>query len=107
MFRNKFGRVEDLKKQDRQIGEAAILKMNLRFVYYMITKEKYFNKPTYETLTTSLKYVRDHCVANGVKGLSMPKIGCGLDGLLWSNVKNIILEVFSKTGIRITVYYLE
>jgi hypothetical protein len=36
-------------------------------------------KPTYSTLFSSLKTLRGHVIANDVKKLAMPRIGCGLD----------------------------
>lgn len=35
--------------------------------------------------------------------LGIPKIGCGLDGLDWSNVKSLIMEIFAGSGIDILV----
>lgn len=35
--------------------------------------------------------------------LGIPKLGCGLDGLYWSNVKTLIVNIFSGSGIHITV----
>jgi hypothetical protein len=75
-------------------------------VYYLITKEKYWNKPTYDSLKLTLVAMRDHAVQNGVKAICMPRLGCGLDGLLWPKVKRSIKEVFDNTGIAITVYSL-
>jgi hypothetical protein len=40
-FKEQFGGVDDLRKQDKQIGETAVLKRDNRFIYYLITKERY------------------------------------------------------------------
>jgi len=95
-----------LKNQNKPIGDVAILKRNKRFVYYLITKENYWNKPSYEDLTATLIKMKNHCLTNGVQRISMPRIGCGLDGLLWSNVQKILKDVFDGTGIEISVYSL-
>lgn len=71
-----------------------------------VTKVRYFHKPTYDTLHSSLQAMRDHCVSNGVKELCMPRIGCGLDRLKWEKVVEMIQEVFAGLDISITVYYL-
>ena len=34
----------------------------------------------------------------------MPKIGCGLDGLAWPKVKDIIKEIFYNDVVSIVVY---
>ena len=75
-------------------------------VPHQVTKEKYWNKPTYGTLRLSLGAMRDHCAVHGVTKLSMPRIGCGLDGLQWNKVVEIIKDVFKETNVKITVYTL-
>lgn len=86
------------------MGEAAVLSKGDRFVYYLITKPKFFNKPTYATLRWSLESMRKHCLENGVTCLSIPEIGCGRDGLDWKKVSELIKDVFKDTGITVTVY---
>ena len=71
-----------------------------------VTKVRYFHKPTYETLRSSLCALRDHCVSSEVRKLCMPRIGCGLDKLKWERVVAVIQEVFADVDMAITVYYL-
>ena len=71
-----------------------------------VTKPRYFNKPTYETLQSSLNAMRKHCEEHDVKMLAMPRIGCGLDKLEWSKVKEIIIQTFKNTNTEVTVYTL-
>ena len=78
LFKKTFGGVNSLRKQQVQIGECGILLRQNRYIYYMITKERYFHKPTYNSLTQTLEYMKNHAVINGVDQISMPKIGCGL-----------------------------
>lgn len=75
-------------------------------VINMITKKKYWNKPTYESFTIALKEVRDICIARGIKYLAMPKIECGLDRFQWGKVREIIQEIFKNLDIEIEVRYL-
>lgn len=78
-----------------------------RFIYYLVTKEKYFMKPTYASLRSSLVAMKDHCVSHSVRHISMPRIGCGLDLLQWQQVRQDIQDVFKDTDIHITVYSLD
>ena len=87
-------------------GGVAILRRDNRDVYYLVTKEKYWHKPTYATLTSSLQAMKAHCVKQGTTQLAMPTIGCGLDGLSWPNVCEIIRDVFRETDVAVTVYVL-
>lgn len=72
-------------------------------VFNLITKQFYYYKPIYQTMTDSLECMRDLAIRHGIKKIAMPTIGCGLDRLNWNEVKSIIEEVFSKTDIEILV----
>ncbi|KAJ8314765.1 hypothetical protein KUTeg_006915 [Tegillarca granosa] len=106
IFKKKFAGIEDLKRQDKKPGEVAVLKRGQRFVYYLITKAKANDKPTYDTLKSSLKEMKRHCKQNNVTHLSIPRIGCGLDGLDWDEVSVILCEIFSDMNLILTVYAL-
>lgn len=80
-------------------------------VINLVTKSKYWQKPTYDSLKESLIEFRDTlCRFSNptlfAKTLVMPRIGCGLDKLQWKNVKKMIKEIFEDTDITIEVYYL-
>lgn len=87
-------------------GNVAVLKDNDRFIYYLITKVKYSDKPTYDSLKESLIKMKSHAVKNMVQKVAMPRIGCGLDGLQWNMVAPLIQDVFEDSDIEINVYYL-
>lgn len=72
-------------------------------VLNLITKEKYYHKPTYESLKQSLEMMKLVCEANHIKKVAMPTIGCGLDKLEWSKVSEIIKDVFKDADIDILV----
>lgn len=75
-------------------------------VLNLITKERYYQKPTYESLTQSLEMMKRVCKGNNIKKIAMPKIGCGLDRLKWDKVKEILFNIFKDTDIEILVCYL-
>ncbi|XP_047220482.1 ADP-ribose glycohydrolase OARD1 [Girardinichthys multiradiatus] len=81
LFKKKFGGVSKLKEQRKLPGQCALLIQDGRFIYYLITKKKASQRPTYENLRLSLEDMKSHCLKNGVKRISMPRIGCGLDRL--------------------------
>lgn len=72
-------------------------------VLNLITKERYYQKPTYTTMTAALEKMKDYCLKNGISKIAMPLIGCGLDRLNWASVRNIIQSVFFNVNIEILV----
>lgn len=76
-------------------------------VFNLITKEKYWQKPSYKSLEESLLEMKEKLSKNkNIKKLVMPKIGCGLDRLSWDKVEPMIQEIFKDLDIEIVVCYL-
>lgn len=96
--------MKTLQDQAVKPGGVAVIKDKERFIYNLITKEKYFNKPTYQTMQSSLEAMRDHMEKNNVQKLAIPRIGCGLDLLVWEKVKDQLEEVFKNVDVEINVY---
>ena len=69
--------------------------------FNLVTKEKFWHKPTLLTLKQSLLSLKEHLI--GGDKIAMPKIGCGLDHLNWQDVEQIIKEVFADTDVEILV----
>ncbi|CAF1278841.1 unnamed protein product [Adineta steineri] len=104
LFRNKFGQINELKNQNVSVGGCAYIISNDRHIFYLVTKEKYFYKPTMKTLESSLRTMRDLCIKNNIHHLAMPRIGCGLDKLNWDQVSRLIQHIFEEDDIEITIY---
>ena len=81
-------------------GGDALLVDN---VFNLVTKDKCYHKPTYESLRESLEVMKHIMELGVITKLAMPKIGCGLDRLSWSEVYDIICEVFEDTDVDILV----
>ena len=73
------------------------------FVYNLVTKPTVAHKPTYKDLNKALRLMRTHMVALECHKLAIPTLGCGIDGLNWDTVKDLIQEVFEDTNIEILV----
>jgi hypothetical protein len=81
-------------------------------VFNLITKDRYWHKPTYQSLRQSLEvmkvlYSNISGLTNTTIPIAMPKIGCGLDKLDWSKVRSIIEDIFEDVDCEIVVMYLE
>lgn len=74
-------------------------------VFNLITKEKYWEKPSYNSLEESLLEMKEKLSKNKKK-LVIPKIGCGLDRLSWCKVEPMVQEIFKDLDIEIVVCYL-
>ena len=81
------------------VGKALLIDN----VFNLVSKKRYFHKPTYNDLQHSLEDVKRQCDELGILKLAMPLIGCVLDGLDWKKVKSVIQKVFEDTNIIIVV----
>ncbi len=76
-------------------------------VLNLITKERYFQKPTLATMEAALRRMRELCLEEGIAKVAMPTIGAGLDRLAWGEVSALVQGVFGDTGIEILVCRLK
>eukprot|EP00753_Platysulcus_tardus_P007342 PLAT15145.1.p1 GENE.PLAT15145.1~~PLAT15145.1.p1 ORF type:complete len:360 (+),score=42.48 PLAT15145.1:44-1123(+) len=105
-FKRKYAGLPELRRQKVAVGGVAVLRREDRQLYYLVTKARARDLPTYDSLTQSLEEMKAHALSNGVRDIAMPTIGCGLDALNWKRVRTILKRVFTGTGIRLTVYSL-
>ena len=76
-------------------------------VFNLITKYRYYQKPTLVTMHESLESMKKYALENNIKKIAMPIIGAGLDQLNWSDVKFLINQTFEDTDIEIIVCKLK
>jgi hypothetical protein len=80
-FQKKFGRVNELRRQKCQLTEIATVNVDNRQVFYIIIKNFFWQKASYETIFQSLQNLRKICAQHQVTQLACPRLGCSLDGL--------------------------
>lgn len=68
--------------------------------FNLVTKKRCFEKPTLWSMEQALNDMKRICEA---KKIAMPKIGCGLDKLQWSDVEPLIRDIFTDTDVEILV----
>ena len=76
-------------------------------VLNLVTKQKYYHKPTYKSMKQALQMMKKVCIANNIYKVAMPTIGAGLDRLSFDKVSKIIQSVFDDTDIEILVCKLK
>jgi len=86
-------------KANQIVGDALIIDN----VFNLVTKKRYFDKPTYTTLSRTLLSMRKWVISCNIKKLGMPMIGCGLDKLEWTKVEELIRKAFDDVDVKITV----
>jgi hypothetical protein len=110
-FKETYGGVDEMK---RQLSGAAVpncaVVNNVQdygqeagaMVFALVTKSRFFEKPSYESLIGALRVCRDIMIDEGVVKLMFPAIGCGIDGLVWSapnkqmDVQRAVCQVFNE-----------
>jgi len=94
-FKKRFKNQKYLIENNRGVGTCILLdnpnNNEWKNIFYLVTKPySRSSKPTYESLELSLKDMFQQIKDKNIKKIAIPKIGCGLDGLEWNNVKEII-----------------
>ncbi|VEN61189.1 unnamed protein product [Callosobruchus maculatus] len=102
-FQRLFGQVDELKRQGGRVGQVLELRSGQRRLYYLISKEKSYQKPTYRTVWEALLDLREKLLTANVLKLAIPKLACGRDGLDWRIIRNMLEVLFRFTGIEILV----
>lgn len=97
---------EKYPKEWQGRGYCLITETNGIVVGNLVTKERYFHKPTLETLRQALENFHEQALEMRLQKIAMPKIGCGLDKLDWTDVQKVIKDVFNDMEIEILVRYL-
>lgn len=106
-FKAKYNQIQKLKNQNKKVGEIAFIEYEpKKYIFNLITKNKFYDKPTKNNMKRCLNELAKICKNLNVKYLDMPKIGCGLDKMKWENVQNYIIEAFKDMEISIVIYEL-
>lgn len=88
------------KYLQHRIGGDCIL---LGRVLNLITKERYYHKPSIITMMMALQKMKEICKKEKISKIAMPTIGAGLDRLSWNDVSEQIQRIFADTDIEILV----
>ena len=78
-----------------------------RYIYNLVTKERFCDKPNLSTLSKTLEAMKIHASTNGVCTLAIPILGCGLDQMNWQEVMKLLRDIFAYADVRFVVYTLE
>jgi len=113
-FRNKYPRMQAyIKSKKPKIGDIVVYYASRakgdsedRIIVNLVTKEKSWDKPTYNDLENALIKLEEwqrETEDQGNRHLGMPRIGSGLDQLNWNKVLEMINEIFYYNDVVITI----
>ena len=107
VFVDKFPLLLRLKHNCLSIGTAVPIRDNGRFIYSLVTKPVFHSKPTLYAVQWALHSMRAHAELHGVRQISAPRLGSGLDGLDFDlEVRPILSYVFADSGVKFVIYSL-
>ena len=75
-----------------------------RYIYLLMTKEKYTDVAKYDDLKSCLRKMSAHAALKGVSCFAMPRIGVVDDRLEWTNVAVCLESIFQDVYCTVTVY---
>ena len=78
-----------------------------RYIYNLVTEDKYSDKPDLQTLATTLQNMQAHATMHGVLTIAIPKLGFGPDEMNWQDVVKLLRNIFAYSEIQILVYPLD
>ena len=76
---------------------------HLRYIYLLITKEKYTDVAKYDDLKSCLREMSAHAALKGVSCFPTPRIGVVDDRLEWTNVAICLELIFQDVYCTLTV----
>ncbi|MDX9799248.1 MAG: macro domain-containing protein [Bacteroidales bacterium] len=68
------------------------------------TKYHWREKSKLEWIEQGLYYLKNNYLSWGIRSVGMPKLGCGLGGLEWDEVKRLIEKYFIDDKLEIELY---
>jgi hypothetical protein len=97
MIRQKYGnQLSQVPK--RTVGQVTAITQGQRHIFFLITRQKSYNKPSYSDIESCLVELRKSCEKNRVLSLAIPReLGDGLEGLQEKHIKQVLFTVFSGT----------
>ena len=81
------------------------LKRNPKWIYNFPTRRHWKEKSNLQDIELGLIALVTEVKLNGVESIAIPALGCGLGGLQWEDVKELIENAFKiLPGVKVLVY---
>lgn len=79
------------------------MKNGRQWILYLITKEKYYDKPVYSNIFNTLINTRHFCLDNNITTLALPKICTEQDTKDWNIISTMIKFIFQNIEIKVLI----
>ena len=94
---------EALHSTQPQKGQTVTFEQGDRYVFHLVVKSTYDEKPHLSTLKLCLSALKDAVETLGANSCSISRKGNGLDQLSWPGIEAAIREAFGGTGVTINI----
>ena len=104
-FVSRFPVLSSLRDSYNCVGTAVPISARGNFIYNLITKRRFWMKPSINSLSSSLRSMLLHAELNQVTDISMPRLASGCDQMDFEvDVLPLLRLIFSFSKINIHVY---
>ena len=78
-----------------------------RYIYNLVTKERFCDKPNLLTLSKLLEAIKTHGSTHDVSTIAILKLVCGRAQMNWQEVVKLLRDIFAHADVQLVVYTLE
>lgn len=89
----------------RRSMPSLVVTYGQRTVLNLITKWRYFEKPTLNNFKRALLALRVFVLQNNIQEIATVRLGTGLDGLAFADVLEALTTVFYDVNVKVYMYY--
>ncbi|MCP4491596.1 MAG: macro domain-containing protein [Gammaproteobacteria bacterium] len=84
-------------------GDVFLWEENGEYIFNLGTQKNWRSKATLDAITKSLEEMFKQAVYRNITAIALPRIGAGLGGLNWDDVKQIISTLGDESSIKLYV----
>ena len=108
LYPNAFNDYSVACKEGRlKIGQVHYFQENEKIVINFPTKDKWRSKSKLSYITDGLPELINLLKNLNIKSIAIPPLGCGLGGLKWDEVKQLLLEYLENVSDTLDVFVYE
>ena len=105
-FVTNFPLLNMLRQTYMYVGTAEAVPVRGFFIYNLVSKHRYWMKPSLEALKSCLSSMLEHAVLHQVSNISVPQLGGGCDKLDFkADVLPLLITLFENSPVHIHVYF--